>query len=250
MVPAARALILIGLVACEEPSSSEGTPIPSLPSSPTVDHGADWADVVLEAPGADASVAFGDPAAAANGARGRGLTSGGTDVYSLTLDDTRPYLTLGFSGRAVLDQPGDDLVVFENPFDISGGGRFMDQVIVSVSPDGVAFVAFPVVYGLETYSDDPLDWEGFAGTTPTLLDEDAPDTTPADDPLSGGDRFDLNDLPSGDLRDQILARGAVAVRMTSVALHVDPITERPFPTDPVSNGPDIDAVYAWTFGAR
>lgn len=212
--------------------------------------GPDWADVVLDAPGADPEAPYGDPALATNGARGGGCCAGGTDVYSLRLDGSRDHLVVAFSDRVVVDGPGDDLVVFENPFDIAGGGTFMDPIVVGVSPDGERFVDFPVQFGRPTYSDDPLDWEGFAGLTPVEHDVDDPDAPSPDDEASGGDRFDLFDLPEGEVRDEVLDMGVLAVRLRPAGLVTDPTTGAPFPTDPVSDGPDIDAVYAWHFAPR
>ncbi|MCB9693629.1 MAG: hypothetical protein H6736_17590 [Alphaproteobacteria bacterium] len=206
------------------------------------------ADVVLDAPGADPDVPFGDPAMAANGADGAGCCAGGTDVYSLTLDGRRPHLVLGFSGRAVVDGPGPDLVVFENAFDVRGGGRFMDPVVVGVSADGERFVDFPHAYlaaDPASWSDDPEDWQGFAGVTPTLAGPDGP---PAHHRRAGGDRFDLADLPEGPERTAVLERGVIAIRLVPAGTIVDPATGAPHPVDPVSDGPDIDAVYAWSFG--
>ncbi len=213
-------------------------------------HGVDFADEVIAAPGADPAVLYGDPALAANGARGGGCCAGSTDVYSLTLDGARPELVLGFSGRVVRDGPGTDLVVYENPFLIDGGGVFVDPLIVGVSPDGERFVDFPHRYlapDPAVWSDDPDHWEGFAGITPTLLEEPE---GPADDPATGGDRFDLQDLPAGPVRDAVLSTGVLAVRLVPAGLVEDPATGMPYPVAEVSNGPDIDAVYAWRFAAR
>lgn len=206
-----------------------------------------WADVVLDAPGADPDEPFGDPTLAVNGARGSGPTAGGMDVYSLRLDDRRPHVVVGWSGRVIVDGPGADLVVFENAFDIASGGRFMDPTVVSVSADGETFAAFPHATGMIEATSDPADWIGFAGVTPTQLHVDHVDGPTADDPSSGGDRFDLADLPDGPVRDAVLRDGVLAVRLEGAGRVEDPATGDTFPTDPVANGPDIDAVYAWSF---
>ncbi len=200
--------------------------------SPLIDTGSEflvpWADEVIEATG-DASLAV-------NGAHGFGQHQGSTDVYSLTLDPDEA-LILGWSDAILTDGPGVDIVVFENPFDYGDGARFMDLVVVSVSPNGTDFVNFPHEYlaaDPKFWSPDPDDWEGFAGKTPVLLNEDSNPADPFDPVASGGDGFDFADLPAGDpLVQDILAEGAVAVRLVSA----------PFPKDPISNGADIDAVY-------
>jgi len=198
----------------------------------------DWADVVLAAPGAS-DTAFHDPDRAVNGARGAGWFAGSTDVYSLTFDPD-DALVLGWSGRRVVDSEGPDLVVFENVFALDDGQRFLDPVRVEVSPDGVDFVAFDHAYtGPLDGSTDPADWAGFAGRTPTLLNEDTNPVDPFDAVAAGGDAFDLADLPAGDpIADAILADGVAAVRLTAAC------ADDAYPAYPLSNGPDIDAIYA------
>ncbi len=210
-----RAWALLALTAC----------VPEPPS---------WADLVLSAPGASDAL-YGDPALAANGARGGEWYSGSTDVYSLATGEG-DELILGWEGRILVDGPGVDLVVFENPFAIDEDSRFMDPVVVEVSPDGDGWVAFPHAFaGTTEWSSDPADWAGFAGLTPTLLDEELAPADPFDADTAGGDAFDLADLPAGDVTDLILLEGVVAVRLTPAGPS--------YPSDPVSNGPDIDAVY-------
>jgi hypothetical protein len=188
---------------------------------------------VVSAPSATGS-GFSDPELAVNGVRGEGQTQGSLDVYALT-DDPADELVLGFE-EPVLDGEGVDLVVFENPFDIASGGRFMDPVVVEVSADGESFVAFPHSYGLAEYSDEPSDWLGFAGITPVLLHEEQAPVDPLS-PEAGGDGFDLAELqpPVAEVR---------FVRLTAASSWVDPLTSAAFPTDPASDGPDIDGVYA------
>ena len=195
--------------------------------APTADG---FATEVVDAPHATGS-GFGDAERAVNGVRGGGEHAGSTDVYSVGLDDD--HLVLGWEGAAVFDGPGDDLVVFENPFVIHGGGVFIDPTEVALSPDGDAWVSFPCAAN----TDDPQDPAGFvgcAGLTPVHLHAD---TLPLDpfDPDAGGDRFDLADLPDDPVADWILAEGARYVRLRAAA---------GVPRDPVANGPDIDGVAA------
>lgn len=196
-----------------------------------------WADQVVDAPGADASRSFGDPTLAANGAVGAGPTAGGFDVYTIDPALGRTHLTLGFSGGRVFDGPGPDLVVFENPFEIAGGGVFMEPAVVEVSSDGERFVAFPHAYlGPPEGSADPAHWVGFAGITPVAHDE--PAGGDPFDPDAGGDRFDLADLP-GDAGADARERGVLHVRIIPAG--------SAFPADPIADGPDVDAVYARGF---
>ena len=193
-------------------------------------NGAPWADVVIDAPGADQELdGFSDPHFAVNGARGGGLSAGGTDVYSLDRDGPRTHLVVGFSDLQVVDGEGPDFVVFENAFQISSGGNFMDPTLVEVSRDGEVWHPFPATFAGTTYDNDPALWEGFAGIQPVVHDVDDRSTPDVDDPEAGGDRFDLADL------------GLDSV--TQIRLSAAPGV----PNEPVSNGPDIDAVYALNY---
>lgn len=232
-----HALISLLVVACTLGCSVEE------PEGPQVS----WADEILVAPGHTGET-FRDAALATNGARGGGWTAGGVDVFSLGLtvgvDDE---LVLGWTGRVVVDEPGVDLVVFENPFEVVGGGWYVDPVVVEVSPDGERWVAFPHDYVATdelAWSADPADWPGFAGLTPVLLHEEENPVDPFSEE-AGGDGFDLAELP-GPVGDEVRAAGAVAVRLTSAAVHENPDSGAVYPRDPVSNGADIDAVYART----
>jgi len=197
-----------------------------------------WADVVVDAPGATGAN-FGDPTRATNGARGGGDRSGGTDVYSMGLDaGVNDTLVLSWSGGQAVDGPGADLVVFENPFDVASGGRFFDPLLVEVSADGDAWFAFPVDYLAAdelAWSADPSAWSGFAGVSTVRLNEDTNPVDPFDAEAAGGDAFDLADVGLSAAR---------YVRLTAAATQPNPDTDALFPRDPISNGPDIDAVYA------
>ena len=206
-----------------------------------------FADTVVDAPGAS-DAPFRDPALAVNGVRGGGKGSGSMDVFSLGyrpgLDDT---LTVRWSGARVADGDGDDLMVFENPFRYADDAWFMDLVIVEVSPDGESWAAFPVDYVApdeSVYIPDRSLWQGFAGRTPVWLHEDTFAVDPFFPKMAGGDGFDFAALPEGEVRDAILRDGALEVRFRSAATVTNPDTGAPFVRDPVSNGPDIDGVYA------
>jgi hypothetical protein len=207
-----------------------------------------FADEVVEAPGATGE-GFGDPANAANGVRGAGQTGGGTDVFSLGYEDGADnFIVLRWSGRRFHDGPGADLAAFENAFEYQGGVNFMDQAIVEVSADGESWVAFPHDYvhaDEDAYSADPLMWPGFAGVEPVLLHEEDNPVDPFDHGLAGGDQFDLADLPAEDpAAQQVLAEGGLYVRLVTAPSRTNPDTGEPFVRDLISNGADIDGVYA------
>lgn len=202
------------------------------------------ADVIVDAPGADGS-RFGDPTRAVNGVRGAGMGAGSLDVYSLNYT-TRPSLVIGFGAYAVTDGPGADLAVFENGFlaATDEAYTFMDPIVLEVSSDGVAWLAFPFDYvnaDERAYVPHPELWEGFAGTLPVRVNED----TDALDPFSamaGGNAFDLADLGSGEAALRARREGIRYVRLRSAAIVTNPDTGEPFPRDAVSDGADIDGV--------
>jgi hypothetical protein len=208
-----RAGLLVALVGC------------TLPDADATGLAAAW----VTAPGHTGD-GFHDADRAVNGVRGGGDRAGSTDVYSLSRGDD--LLVVGWGGARLFDAEGDDFAVFENPFDIAGGGRFVDPVEVAVSPDGLAWVSFDCWFDGEDPR-DPSAWSGCAGITPVRLHEEDNPVDPLSDE-AGGDRFDLADLPAGAVRDRIDAEGVVAVRLRAAD----------GPVDPASNGPDIDGIYA------
>lgn len=199
------------------------------------------ADVVVEAPGAGDGP-FGDPERAVNGVRGGGGAAGGQDVFSLGFDD---HLVLRWSGRRVLDGPGVDFVVFENPFR-HPGGVFFDPLIVELSIDGETWVTWPHRYVGDGGADDPAAWLGFAGLAPVWLHAEDNPVHPFD-PAAGGDGFDLAALPDTGEAGRIRREGFVFLRLLPAGGRPDPQTGAPLPIDPISDGPDVDGVFARWF---
>ena len=226
-----RSLVALSLGACAPPTSVEGMAL---------------ADEIVDAPGATGE-GIADPDRAIDGVRGAGLLAGSTDVYSLDYA-SRPYLVLGWSGRRVTNGPGVDIVVFENAFRTMWDEHayFMDPIVVAVSLDGQHWVDLPHAYVAADptqYSTARESWEGFAGITPVVVNDD---TEPMSwlDPLAGGDGLDLDVLGTEGLEGEIRAQGFRYVRLTSAASVTNPETGMPYPRDPISNGADIDGVAA------
>ncbi len=144
-------------------------------------------EVVSFAPGPGAG--FGDdlfPDVVLGPPMGLGETAGSLDVLSLGVGGA---IVLAF-GEPIVDGPGPDIVVFENPFRISGssGEVFAELGRVSVSDDGATWTAFPCV------ADAPADaWGTCAGWRPTLR-YDPEVVRPLDPEMTGGDPFDLADI--------------------------------------------------------
>jgi hypothetical protein len=145
------------------------------------------------------------PAVVLGPPRGGGAFQGGTDTVSLGLGGT---ITLAFDDNVIVDQPGPDLLVFENAFLPTGSttlAPFAEPAGVEVSGDGVDWHALPCALTVGPY------YSGCAGVYPVFANADdpaapsplVPSTTPiaelvgvpVDDfvppPGAGGDAFDL-----------------------------------------------------------
>jgi hypothetical protein len=112
--------------------------------------------------------------------RGGGERNGSTHVVSLGTEGT----IVVEMGMDIVDGPGPDLIVFENPFRI-GDGTFAEPGFVAVSLDGIDFVEHPC---------DPEDaptFPGCAGVQPVYANADTNSIDPTDPEVAGGDAFDL-----------------------------------------------------------
>jgi hypothetical protein len=137
--------------------------------------------------------------------RGAGALQGSTDTLSLGLGG---QIVVEFADNVVVDRPGPDLTVFENPFLVSGLTTlppYAEPGTVSVSADGVHWRTFPCAV------DQPPYYPGCAGVYPVFANAGdptapsplVPSTAPIDalvgvpidtfvpPPGSGGDVFDL-----------------------------------------------------------
>jgi len=145
------------------------------------------------------------PGVVLGGPRGAGAFEGSTDTFSLGLGGS---IVLEFTDNVVVDGPGPDFTVFENPFLVRGTTTqppYAEPGTVSVSADGVHWATFPCAL------DQPPYYPGCAGVYPVFANADdpsapsplVPTTTPIEDlvgvpvdsftppPGSGGDSFDL-----------------------------------------------------------
>ena len=127
-------------------------------------------------------VVFGPPQAGAGG-------TGSVDVLSLGCGGE---VTLYFDAPAIVDGPGPDFIVFENPLP-AGTSTFVEPARVLISADGLTWHAFPC---------DPANTSppiGCAGIARVFA---GPDNTldPTDPATAGGDAFDLAQLGLGEAR--------------------------------------------------
>jgi hypothetical protein len=109
--------------------------------------------------------------------------------------NTSSVLSLGRGGQVTLkfsqplvDGPGADLIVFENPFALASGNVFFEPGEVSVSADGASWFTFPC------RAEAPAP-NGCAGYAPVLTRPDN-GIEPGDVARAGGDTFDFAALPA------------------------------------------------------
>ena len=116
---------------------------------------------------------------------GAGTSQGSTDVVSL---GRLGSITVAFTPNAIVDGPGPDFVVFENPFWIAGNANnvYAEPGEVSVSDDGVTWSTFACAATKAPYG-------VCAGVHPVLASSTS-GISPLDSPACGGDAYDLADL--------------------------------------------------------
>ncbi len=115
---------------------------------------------------------------------------GSLDVVSL---GNGGFVVVGFEGNAVVDGPGPDFIVSENPFLVGGDplNPFSELATVSVSEDGVDWVEWEctAVSDVDTRAPygDCAGWRVVNTNSQNGVD-------PTDALLAGGDAFDLADV--------------------------------------------------------
>jgi hypothetical protein len=84
---------------------------------------------------------------------GGGTDHGSTDVVSLGSGGS---IVVSFAPNAIIDGPGADFIVFENPFWIGGDSSnpYAEPGEVSVSDDGVTWTSFPCTPTLDPQAGD------------------------------------------------------------------------------------------------
>jgi hypothetical protein len=181
------------------------------PGDGPTDAGTPWATrVVSFTPGPGAG--FGQdafPEVVLGPPHGAGASAGSLDVLSLG----KGGVIVLELGQAVLDGPGADLLVFENPF-----LGFQETGVVAVSEDALTWHDFPCAAALDGGT------AGCAGLQPVYANPDTgvASTEPA---VAGGDAFDLALL------------GVARARFVRVT---DPGANRSYA--PPGGGFDLDAV--------
>ncbi len=150
---------------------------------------------------------------------GGGSSAGSTDVVSLGVGGS---IVLSFAPNAIVDGPGVDFVVFENPFWIGGNSSdiYAEPGEVSVSDDGVTWTTFPCTATLETPPYGSCAGWNVVDSNPKSSNP----ISPIDYPACGGDGFDL------------AAIGVTHARYVRIVDHSGEVC----PTDPQQPKPNTD----------
>lgn len=152
---------------------------------------------------------------------GGGADMGGVDVVSL---GSGGEIIVSFEPNAIVDGPGTDLVVFENPFNIAGNPKnpYAEPGEISVSDDGTTWKTFPCTATTFPYG-------SCAGWHP-VYSNPTNQISPFE-PAAGGDRFDLADL------------GVTHARYVRVRDRThEACSSQPGPGRATTNGFDLDAM--------
>jgi hypothetical protein len=163
---------------------------------------------------------------------GGGTTHGSTDVVSLGSGGS---IVVSFAPNAIVDGPGPDFIVFENPFWIGGSASdvYAEPGEVSVSDDGTTWQTFPC-----TPTIDPQAADG-TGTAPpygacagwhVVYSNSQNGISPLDPAVAGGDAFDLHDL------------GVTHARYVRIVDKTSESCPAAGASKPTTNGFDLDAV--------
>jgi hypothetical protein len=121
---------------------------------------------------------------------GTGDLFGSVDVVSFG-DEGEIVVELG---HTIVDGPGPDFIVFENPFNIGGdpANPFAEPGEVSVSEDGKTWATFPCTGPFQCDRND-YPYGSCAGWRPIYSNPDN-GISPFDPEVAGGDPFDLADI--------------------------------------------------------
>lgn len=184
-----------------------------------------------------------NPSNALGAATGLGAGNGSAHVHSLGVGG---FLTLGF-GVTIIDGPGADFLVAENPFLTAPGQVYAELMYVEVSSNGRDFARFPSRFftGVGTsFAINTVGYvSGLAGQTPVFANP-TNSNDPQDVVEAGGDAFDLSDLRSHPL----VISGAVQLAAIAQVRLVDVVSGQSVDTrgrtilDPSSGSADVDAV--------
>jgi hypothetical protein len=127
---------------------------------------------------------------------GGGTTHGSTDVVSLGSGGS---IVVTFAPNAIVDGPGPDFIVFENPFWVGGNSNdvYAEPGEVSVSDDGVTWVPFPCSPTFDAgapYGTGVVPPYGACAGWGVVYSTPENGISPFDPATAGGNAYDLADI--------------------------------------------------------
>jgi hypothetical protein len=127
---------------------------------------------------------------------GGGSERGSTDVVSLGSGGS---IVVSFAPNAIVDGPGPDFIVFENPFWIGGDANdvYAEPGEVSVSDDGTTWQTFPCTPTYDASATDGTGTDppyGACGGWQVVYSTPTNGISPFDPATAGGGAYDLADL--------------------------------------------------------
>ena len=163
---------------------------------------------------------------------GGGTGHGSTDVASL---GNGGILVVSFAPNAIVDGPGPDFIVFENPFWIDGNpsGVYAEPGEVSVSDDGITWQTFPCTPTYDPSASDGTGTEppyGSCGGWHIIYSAPGNGISPLDPATAGGDAFDLATL------------GVTHARYVRIVDRTMESCPEAGAGKPITNGFDLDAI--------
>jgi hypothetical protein len=116
---------------------------------------------------------------------GGGAQKGSLDVVSLGVGGE---IVLSFAPNAIVDGPGPDFIVFENPFYIGGNPMtpYAEPGEVSVSDDGTTWATYPCTATSYPYG-ECAGWHAVYSAPGNGI-------SPVDPATAGGEAYDLSDV--------------------------------------------------------
>jgi hypothetical protein len=163
---------------------------------------------------------------------GGGTDHGSTDVVSLGCGGS---IVVSFAPNAIVDGPGADFIVFENPFWIADNSNnvYAEPGEVSVSDDGVSWTAFPCAPTVDPQASDGTGTEppyGQCAGWHAVYSTPQNGISPTDPVTAGGDAFDLSTI------------GVARARYVKIVDHTSESCPAAGADKPDTNGFDLDAI--------
>jgi hypothetical protein len=161
---------------------------------------------------------------------GGGSAKGSTDVVSLGSGGS---IVVTFAPNAIVDGPGPDFIVFENPFWVGGNSDdvYAEPGEVSASDDGETWMTFPCTPALDAaapYGTGVVPPYGACAGSGVVYSTPENGISPFDPSTAGGNAYDLADI------------GVTHARFVRIVDRTEEVC--PEAGGPTTNGFDLDAI--------